>query len=201
MHQATSWTQAKSLGVKTYFTGKLCKNGHIAARHSRNGECTECEKDRIARNPEARIAAKRRYVAKNKDKLREKCRLYQQKARSEKKEVLYQKTKEWKANNREKINEYQRMYFKSYRSRGYAKAARCAEANERNAKKRKAMPPWANKEKILRIYETCPQGFHVDHIVPLQSKIVCGLHCEQNLRHLPAKENISKSNKYWPDMP
>lgn len=32
------------------------------------------------------------------------------------------------------------------------------------------------------------------------SKKVCGLHCEANLRALPAVDNISKGNRHWPDM-
>lgn len=42
---------------------------------------------------------------------------------------------------------------------------------------------------------------HVDHIVPIKSPIVCGLHCEANLQILPEAENIRKGNRHWPDMP
>jgi hypothetical protein len=41
----------------------------------------------------------------------------------------------------------------------------------------------------------------VDHIIPLKSDFVCGLHCHTNLRVITAEENKAKNNRYWPDMP
>jgi hypothetical protein len=67
---------------------------------------------------------------------------------------------------------------------------------ERRAMQRNQMPSWANREKIKAIYEHCPQGYHVDHIVPLRGKTVSGLHVETNLQYLPALENIRKKNYY-----
>lgn len=70
------------------------------------------------------------------------------------------------------------------------------EANRR-AQKIKATPKWADLVKIRQIYERCPAGMHVDHIVPLRGKNVCGLHVEYNLQVLPASDNCRKNNK-WP---
>ena len=71
----------------------------------------------------------------------------------------------------------------------------------------KALDPfefWVLQEAVslARLRETVVGGrWHVDHIVPLKSKIVCGLHCSANLQVIPAIINSSKGNRVWPDMP
>ena len=82
-----------------------------------------------------------------------------------------------------------RNYRKRWPERVNAKQA------ARHARKLRAIPKWADLEKIGAIYEACPPGFHVDHIIPLKGKTVCGLHCEDNLQILPAAENLKKSNR------
>ena len=84
-------------------------------------------------------------------------------------------------------------------------AARMA---SRKAKKISATPAWANKRKIDEIYKVAKEmrdrtgiNFHVDHIVPLKSNVVCGFHSENNLRIVEASENIKKGNKFWPNCP
>lgn len=56
--------------------------------------------------------------------------------------------------------------------------------------------PWTNMEDISKFYSKCPEGYHVDHIVPLQGELVSGLHVLQNLQYLTAEENIRKHNKF-----
>lgn len=84
---------------------------------------------------------------------------------------------------------------------------RAAEARKK-ATKIQATPAWADHSEINEIYresylasQRTGKQHHVDHIVPLRSNQVCGLHCEANLRVLLGRENELKSNKHWPDMP
>lgn len=66
----------------------------------------------------------------------------------------------------------------------------------RNTLKLSRIPKWADIDKIKAVYKECPEGYHVDHIVPLQGKTVCGLHVENNLQYLLAKDNLTKGNKW-----
>jgi hypothetical protein len=86
------------------------------------------------------------------------------------------------------------MNFKHGLSR--TKAYKTHYATKHMVAKRNQMPSWADEQKIKDIYANRPSGYHVDHILPLQGKLVCGLHVENNLQYLTSKENFSKHNKY-----
>lgn len=83
-----------------------------------------------------------------------------------------------------------------------------AKTQMRRARVLQATTQWADKEWIAFLYSECGHmnqiglrgKFHVDHIVPLRSKKVCGLHTHDNLQIIPAKDNLSKLNRYWPEM-
>jgi 5-methylcytosine-specific restriction endonuclease McrA len=73
------------------------------------------------------------------------------------------------------------------------------------AMKRQATPTWANSEAIkavyleaLRLTERTGVKHDVDHIVPLNSPIVCGLHVEANLQILTSTANKKKRNHLMP---
>lgn len=71
-----------------------------------------------------------------------------------------------------------------------------ARAIQYKTKRTLATPLWANLDEIKNIYNKCPEGYHVDHIIPLQGDLVCGLHVENNLQYLTIEENLKKSNKF-----
>ena len=71
-------------------------------------------------------------------------------------------------------------------------------AAKRKAALLKAMPKWLSREQveeIWNIYKHRPHGHHVDHIIPLQSDLVCGLHVPWNLQYLLERENMAKGSK------
>ena len=70
--------------------------------------------------------------------------------------------------------------------------------NSRKRGRKLRTPPWANLFKIEEIYRNRPEGYHVDHIIPLHGELVSGLHVESNLQYLSEAENLAKSNKYVP---
>ena len=74
-----------------------------------------------------------------------------------------------------------------------------AKTNLRRARMINATPKWItdkDKKEMQKIYKSCPKGYHVDHIVPLRGKNVCGLHVPNNLRVVPAYVNMSKGNRF-----
>jgi hypothetical protein len=172
--------RAKAAGLKRYFTGKPCKYGHIAERLTRTGFCAVCyklwTKANYLKNAEilraaARKSTLRRYHAKKDDPayrqiLKNRARLY-----------------------RERYPEKQ--------------AAFC---RERQAAKLFRSPVWVSKDEkreIQGLYlassllsEMHGVRLHVDHVIPLRSKIASGLHVLKNLQLLPADENHRKSNHF-----
>ena len=74
------------------------------------------------------------------------------------------------------------------------------------ARQLQAYPLWlteAQEDQIDGFYREAAEReaetgelFHVDHIVPLQGKNVCGLHVPWNLQVLPATDNLAKNNRF-----
>lgn len=106
------------------------------------------------------------------------------------KECDLDETKKYYESHKEERNAYSKLHYTLNKAKYLA----------RNAKRRaievRAIPLWADLELIERFYENRPEGYHVDHIVPLQGDNVCGLHVINNLQYLTAADNLSKKNKW-----
>lgn len=108
----------------------------------------------------------------------------------------------WTGSTVQSVSKSGRVYHRIAPARENAKVAK------RRLHTAEATPPWADLKAMLAFYEESQRlsretgvAHHVDHIVPLTSKYVCGLHCEYNLQVLPGVENIRKHNRTWPDKP
>ena len=91
--------------------------------------------------------------------------------------------------------ERKRKTLREWRNKTGAGRFHCA---KRRAAILQRTPAWADQEKIKEIYSNCPEGYQVDHILPLQGELVSGLHVPENLQYLTKSENSIKNNKFVP---
>lgn len=187
--------EAQETGNKYYFTGQPCKHGHIAPRKTK-GACVECLK------VEWQQAA---------DKRGEYFKQYNQR------EDVKDSKHEWYQKNRDRViataqtrpAEQLREYRNAWKENNKVQIR--ADTKARRRKHRQATPRWltrAQKSQIRQIYQiaitmsqTTGEQYVVDHIVPLRSDEVCGLHVPWNLRVITQEENLKKSNKLLDDHP
>lgn len=109
-------------------------------------------------------------------------------------------------------------HFRAYRAQHKAVIARTKRAwvvgnqgamrairFKRIAAEHRALPVWADLTAVKAIYEEAARltrltgvRHEVDHIVPIQSPLVCGLHISANMQILTKAENRQKSNHFTP---
>ena len=171
--------EARLLGHLRYFTGLLCKRGHLSERYANGGQCVACDKERV-KTKEQRTKATKNYYERNK----EKCMLA---------------SKKWRINSGMGYEYTKRTRLKNPSIMHFANA-------KRHAEKMKRTPEWLNVGHWLEIesvYKYCSAlraiglNYEVDHIVPLQGQLVSGFHVPWNLQVITAFENSSKGNRIW----
>lgn len=126
---------------------------------------------------------------------------------SKKKEAERRKTQEWKDYHSEygkkHYDENTEVYAqntKAYRSSPEGKAVRNNCNRKRAIKIERATPNWKGDELIKLVYLKAQEwGFAVDHIIPVNHKLVCGLHTWNNLQLLSTSENSKKYNNFIQD--
>lgn len=174
--------------LNEFHKDKRMKDGHSSA-------CKVCVK---------------KYQIANKDRIQNKSKQWYQKNAEQQR----QRSKEWYINNTSRGCENSRRSYHNRRTEclEYMKQWRHdhpERVGEYNAKRRAAffaaIPDWCEREMISELYIECRRisdstgiVHHVDHIVPLQHHLVCGLHCFHNLQIMTGKENQSKCNSFTP---
>jgi hypothetical protein len=181
--------EAQDVGAKYYFTGEPCKHGHVAPRKTK-GSCVECLKVEWKKAAEKRADYFREY---------------------NKREDVKDRKNDWYETHKEQVIqaaatrplEVKRVYQKAWKERNTTWVR--ADTKARRRKHREATPPWLSRQQkgqIRELYKiaitmtkTTGEQYVVDHIIPLRSEVVCGLHVPWNLRVIPRQENLLKSNK------
>lgn len=178
---------AAARGLKFFFTGVPCKRRHTALRYTSTRHCLRCCKERRAaeykEQQQAARASRREYYENNRELERLRARDY---ARANR-ERISRANKQWRYTNPDKH---------AARSAAY-----------RAAKSRRT-PSWLTPDDLTEIrqfYAFAQQlreetgiDWHVDHILPLRGERISGLHVPNNLRVIPADQNLRKSARYTP---
>ena len=183
--------EAKAAGASHYFTGEPCKHGHVAPRKTK-GACVECLKVEWDRAAQTRAEYFRKYN--------------QSEAGQEAKRQYYKRNRELviaRAAARPAVEK--RAAKKGWKDQN----ALWVLANNKNRRRkhRQATPLWltrAQKTQMRELYKiaitmTKITGvqYVVDHIDPLRSEVLCGLHVPWNLQVITQAENLAKSNKVY----
>lgn len=105
--------------------------------------------------------------------------------------------KQWREDNRERHLEMDRLW------RQANPAKKAALGAKRRASIRTAIPRWIDYDAVAALYaqaaaltQSTGVPHVVDHIIPLTSDRVCGLHWHGNMQVLTAYDNGVKHNKF-----
>lgn len=109
--------EAKAQGLSRYFTGKPCKNGHVAERRTASSHCVGC-----------RAEANARWYASNQDRCLEVGRRW----KNANKERRAETNKKWRMDNIDRCKQVGRRYYEENRERALKQGKRWREENRQH---------------------------------------------------------------------
>jgi hypothetical protein len=154
---------------------------------------------RKAANRQGILAKQKEYRDAHKEEMRQYGFVWREKNR----EIIAVKRAACRALNKEKANATRAKWRAARRAAGiHVKRSNASTARRRKKRTnflRRATPAWLTaeqKQQIVDLYLLSGRigVSNVDHIVPLCSSEVCGLHVPWNLRVITDAENVDKSN-------
>jgi hypothetical protein len=164
-----------------FYKHKMMADGHL-------NKCKSCTKSDVKQHRAENLERLQEYD-RSRGMLPHRVAARQEYAKTEAFRISARKSsKQYSAKNKEKRRTIKLV---CQRSREAGKISRTpawlSEADKALIKTRYAEARWMTSRTGIK--------HHVDHIVPLLGKAVCGLHVPWNLRVIPARENIKKGNK------
>ena len=142
------------------------------------------------KNRDKTRASQKKYYESNK----ELCKTKIKKCREAKKDKYTKFITDWQKANPDKVAIIRQRYYEKNSAKDIARLRR----RQGRIQHCEIFMNAGELVEIQGMYDFCRifKGFEVDHIIPLNGKLVSGLHILANLQVLPIHKNRSKQNKY-----